>query len=392
MTSDFQGLIEEEWQARLRFDPLQASSVGDHRYNHLLPVVSETAYVERLTQLHTFHERWQGIPRTSLSEAEQLNYDLFGEMLKNEMGYFAFREYRMPINKTNGFYSYFPYLFASRLPQKTISDYENLIARLRALPTYIAGQIEVMQVGLDTGYIPAAVTLDGLAGQISSQLVNDARESLFFLPFKNFPPSIAETERKRLEEDGRLAVLEAVLPAYQQLLLFVEESYLPAARKSFAAADLPDGTAYYRYTIRNHTSLELLPEEIHQIGLEEVAEIRSEMESMIAETGFSGGLVKFSHFLRTESRFYPETAEELLKEAAYIVKRVDGQLPKLFKTLPRMPYGVVPMPDAIAPGNTTARYSPPSGDGTRAREYWVNITDLKSRPLYEMQALDRILA
>lgn len=387
MTSDFKQLIEDDWQAMLRFQPLRATSLGDARYNHLLPTISEEAFANRLSELRAFETRWQQIDRNALSDDDQLNYDLFGERLKNQIGSLEHHEYRLPMNKTNGFHSYFPYLFASRLPHKTIADYENILARLRALPDYIAGQISVMQVGLDTGYIPPTVTLDGVTDQIHTQFVEDVDDSLFFAPFKRFGATIPTQEQVRLQDEGRTIIRDAVLPAWQQLLDFFEDTYYPASRDSIAAADLPEGDAYYRYTIRRETTLDLSPEEIHKIGLEEVAQIRAEMQAVVTESGFDGDIAAFTEFLRTDPQFYPDTADQLLKEAAYIVKRMEGKLPQLFKTLPRMPYGVVPMPAAIAPGNTTARYSPPSGDGTRAGEYWVNTTDLKSRPLYEMEAL-----
>lgn len=380
-------LLDDEWQARLKADPFLATSVGEQAYNQLLPNVSEASAVKRLNELREFKTRWEQINRKDLSEEVQLNYDLFGSMLDKDIDSIQYYEYRTPIDKTNGFHFYAPHYFATQLPAKNVTDYENLIARMLAFPEFISGQIEVMQVGLDQGQIPAKVTQEGVAEQIKAQIMDDPTASQFYQPFQSFPKTIREKDQARLAKAGADAIGEAVIPAYQELLTFYEQDYLPNVKDEIGAASLPNGRAYYQYCLRRETTLDLTPEEVHQIGLDEVTRIRAEMETVIADSGFEGDFQAFIEYLRTDPKFYPETADQLLKEAAYIVKKMEGQLPRLFKTLPRMTYGVVPMPDEIAPGNTTARYSPPSKDGTRAGEYWVNTYDLKSRPLFELEAL-----
>ncbi len=387
MTMPLDQLMDDEWQAQLKADPFLATSLGERDFNHLLPEMSESAFAERLTELREFKARWQKIKADDLSEEDRLNYDLFGIMLDNKIGEIEFYEYRMPIDKTNGFHAYAPYYFATQLPAKTVDDYENLIARLEALPQYVAGAIEVMRAGLDYGQIPSNVTQDGVVEQMQAQILDDPTASLFFQPFTKIPKTIGEQDQSRLAKAGEAAVRQAVIPAYKALSAFYQQEYAPKVKSEIGAANLPDGLTYYQFCLKRETTLDLTAEEIHQIGLEEVARIRAEMDEAIVVSGFDGGRQAFVEYLRSDPKFYPETAEQFLKEAAYIVKKMEGQLPALFKTLPRMTYGVVPMPEEVAPGNTTARYSPPSMDGTRAGEYWVNTYDLKSRPLYELEAL-----
>jgi len=209
MASPFDQLMDDEWQAQLTADPFLATSLGEREFNHLLPEVSEAAFAERLTELREFKARWQKINAGDLSEEDRLNYDLFGIMLDNKIGEIEFHEYRMPIDKTNGFHAYAPYYFATQLPAKTVDDYENLIARLEALPQYVAGAIEVMRAGLDHGQIPSRVTQDGVAEQMQAQILDDPAASLFFQPFTKIPKTIGEQDQSRLAKAGEAAVRQA---------------------------------------------------------------------------------------------------------------------------------------------------------------------------------------
>jgi uncharacterized protein (DUF885 family) len=191
----------------------------------------------------------------------------------------------------------------------------------------------------------------------------------------------------QLVERGRKVVLASVLPGYRALLEFFESEYLPGCRAETAASALPDGAAYYAQRVRAMTTMDVSPKEVHQIGVDEVRRIRGEMDQVIRRTGFSGGLPAFLEFLRTDPRFYPTSPDHLMREVAYVLKRMDGQLPNLFRRLPRIPYGILPVPDHLAPHTTTAYYWAPLGDGTRAGFYYVNTYDLPSRPLYEIEAL-----
>jgi uncharacterized protein (DUF885 family) len=231
------------------------------------------------------------------------------------------------------------------------------------------------------------VVLEGYDESISAQLVDDPAASAFYEPFTRFPPAVAEADRARLRHEGEAAILEGVVPAYRGFLEFFREEYRPAARESVGASELPGGPDYYAHLVRRFTTLDVTPEQVHAIGLEEVARIREEMQAVIRKTGFEGSFGDFLEFLRSDPRFYAKTPEELLRAAAWICKRMDAKLPSLFRTLPRQPYGVEPVPDAIAPKYTGGRYVGAPLGGTRAGTYWVNTYKLDSRPLYVLESL-----
>jgi uncharacterized protein (DUF885 family) len=382
----FQQLLSDEWEFRMQEDPLFATFAGDHRYNDRLPGLAEEDFARRLGRMIEFRARQQAIDRSALSPAEQLNYDIFADYLDKHIAETRFRAYRMPISKTNGYHGLFPE-FLRFMPIMTVSDYENYIARLRAFPGMAQDLIDLMRVGLREGQAPPRVTLEGVDGQLRAFIVDEPLKSRFYKPFEKIPETIGPADRERLAATGRAAVMGSVVAGYGALLKFLVQEYLPASREDIAASNLPDGPAFYAHRIRYFTSLDLTPETVHAKGREEVSRIREEMEAVIRKTGFTGTFREFVDFLRTEPRFYVDTPEKLMKEVSYVLKRIDGELPRLFKTLPRMPYGLKPMPEEIAPGNTSARYWPPAGDGTHAGFFIINTYDLKSRPLYELEAL-----
>ncbi len=385
-SAKFLGLLEDEWDFRLQEDPLYATHVGVHRYNDRLPQVSEADFKRRLLRMHGFRETLREIPRARLTLGDQLNYDLFGRDLDNRIDWIEFRAYRMPISKTGGFHTAFPDL-PQWVPLNTPGDYENYVSRLRAFRRYITDHLEIMRAGIREGQVPARITLEGVEGGIRAQIVDDPARSELHRAFSKFPNAVGEEDRKRLTDAGRLAIDESVVGGYEDLLRFLLDEYKPSARSDVAATTLPNGRDYYAYCIRRHATFEVPPEAIHATGLGEVRRIRAEMEGLIRKTGFEGTFKEFVEFLRREPRFYADAPEVLLKETSYVLKRIDGELPRLFKTLPRMPYGIRQVPEFKAPGTTTAYYESPTGDGSRAGFYYVNTYDLKSRPLYEIEAL-----
>lgn len=383
----FQEIVTEEWEFRVRADPLFATSIGDHRFNDRLPSVGEADYDQRLDRMRGFRQRLISIDRQVLTPSEQLNYDIFGMILADEIGEIEYKAYRMPLSKTGGFHISFPELPQLYQPLDTLTDYENYTARLNAFLRYTLDHIEVMKAGLRDGQVSPGVTLEGVLDQLETQIVDAPEQSWLFKPYEQFPEGISPRDQDRLAEVGRAAILDSIVPGYQALLSYFRDEYYPASRGDISASSLPDGPAYYRHRIRYFTSLDLTPEEIHEIGLSEVGRIQQEMESVISDTGFKGSFKEFIDFLRSEPRFYADTPAGLLKEVAYVLKKIDGELPRLFNTLPRIPYGIRPIPDFSAPASTTAYYYPPPGDRTRAGIYYVNTYDLKSRPLYEIEAL-----
>jgi uncharacterized protein (DUF885 family) len=268
-----------------------------------------------------------------------------------------------------------------------VRDYENYVARLRAIPVYFDQHVGLLREGLRTGFTVPRVVLEGYDVTIRTHAVADPEKSVFWSPFEALPPSLPAPERERLRAAGRAAIAEAVVPAYRSLLDFFTREYLPGARTTTAAADLPEGRAYYEWRVRHYTTLETTADEVHAIGQGEVERIRGETRDVIRQVGFTGTFAEFLERLRTDPRFYARTPEDLLKQAAWIAKRMDGKLPSLFRRLPRQPYGVEPVPPDLAPKYTGGRYVGAPLDGTRAAAYWVNTHALESRPLYTLEAL-----
>ena len=379
-------LIADQWEAWMRSDPLFATSCGDQRFNDRLPDAGEEHYSSWRTQLDGFRQRLQKIERPTLPASDRLNADIFARMLDFEIAALDLHGYRLPLSRSGGFHIYLPdvYLYS---PFGTLRDYENYISRLEGLRRYFDESIGLLRLGLRSGYLPPRVTLEGVDEALQAQIVNDPTRSVFFKPFEQFPASISEPDRQRLAAAAEDAIRRSVVPAYRLLLQFLQEEYLPGSRTGIAAAELPDGRAFYQERIHYFTTLELSPASIHATGQGEVQRIRAEMETVIRKTGFQGGFRPFIEFLRSDPRFYVTTPQALLEKTALVLKRMDGELPRLFKTLPRLPYGIREIPAFSAPGNTAAYYQPGSGDGSVAGNYYVNTYDLASRPLYEIEAL-----
>ena len=379
-------LIDEEWAWRLRDNPTFATTVGDYRYNDRLTSVTVADYGRREKESRAFLERLEAIDRSRLADAERLNYDLFRRSLRDRIGEYEFKTYLLPITNREGFHTDFPQL-ADNVPLDDARDYENYCARLEAFATYANQHIELMRAGLKGGYTLPRVVMEGWEGGVVAQIVEDPTKNLLYAPFEKFPDAVPGSERARLAERGRKAIMTSVVPGFRAFRDFMSTEYVPGCRPGIAAADLPNGKAFYEFLVKEYTTLDLTPQQVHDTGLAEVKRIRAEMDAVIRETGFTGSFAEFLEFLRTDPRFYPDTPEALMKETALVLKRMDGELPRLFKTLPRMPYGIRPIPDFMAPKTTTAYYNRPAGDGTRAGFYMVNLYDLKSRPLYEVEAL-----
>lgn len=384
---DLQKIIDDEWEARLIADPLLATYVGDHRYNDRLPDTSEDGIRNWCETIRDIRTRLQKLDPTDLSNQERLNLSILSRLIQDEIDEIDFYAYRMPLSKAGGFHSYLPEQLPFVTPFDTLVDYEHYLARLKLIPGYFKDQIQLMRNGLSSGHIPSRSVLAGVDVQVENLIPLDSADNLFYLPFLKFPGTISPSQQEHLRTKGKAVLVKSIRPAYLELLSFLKNEYLPAAKDEVGALNLPDGKAYYRHRIRQFTSLELEAEQIHQIGLAEVKRIQLEMLAILQEVSFQGGLADFFTYLRTDPRFYASSPEALLKEAALILKRIDGELPRLFKTLPRTPYGIRQVPEASAPDTTTAYYFPPSGDGRTAGFYYLNTYDLNSRPLYELEAL-----
>lgn len=384
--SELNALFQEEWQWGLKEDPLSATSVGVNTYNDQLPQVTEKDEERRARDRQAFLDRLHKIDPTKLNNSDRISYELFEYQLQDAILDFQFKSYLIPWNADSGFHSGFAQL-ARQVPLDTVKDYENYIARLNAFPAYVQQHIELMREGIKIGMVLPEVVLNGFEGTISAHTVDDPTKSVFYDPFAKFPVTVKASEHERLRQEGTKAIQQSIVPAYKTLLDFFVKEYRPNARKTTGASELPNGKKFYEYLVRHYTTLNVTPEEVHQTGLREVDRIQNEMKAVIEKTGFKGDYASFLKFLRTDPRFYAKTPDELLKDASYIAKRMDGKLPSLFKTLPRLPYGVEAVPASIAPKYTSGRYNGPTYGSTEPGYYWVNTYALETRPLYNLEAL-----
>jgi uncharacterized protein (DUF885 family) len=400
--SELDALISEEWQFRMRENPLWATSCGDHRFNDRLPLVGEEHEARRAAVVKEFQQRLRQIEYAALPPLGRLNYDIFARDLEVQLEEFRFGLYYMPVSRLSGFQIYLPDLVMVT-PFQSLKDYQNYLKRLNGLQKFFDDMLHLMRQGMEKGYIPALAALQGIQSTVTGQIIDDPAKSPFYAPFKKFPTAVPASTQESLRASALGTIQEVVLPSYQALLRFLQDEYLPSARQAIAASALPDGADYYAFCVRRFTTLSLTPQQVHETGLREVRRIRAEMDDLIHKIGFQGSgfqgsgfqgstfqgsrFHEFVDFLRSEPRFYTQTPDALLKEVAWIMKRMEGELPRLFKTLPRTPFGMRQIPDYLAPNSTSAYYFPSSGDGKTAGFYYVNTYDLKSRPLFEYEAL-----
>ncbi len=382
----FERVAAEAWEWRLRDDPIFASTIGDRRYDGRLPETGLSASARRAEDLARFAARLDGIDRAALGEERRIDLDVFALWLGDERRELELGTHLIPITNRSGFHTRFPQL-PTWLTFRSTRDYERYVERLDGFLAYARGHVELMRAGIERGMVLPRVVLEGVEGTLDPHIVDDPEKSLLFSPFVDIPASVPARERKRLVEEGRRAIAGSVVPGYREFRAFLVEEYLPAARGSVGASALPRGRELYEHRVRHFTTLDLSPKEIHETGLAEVARIRGEMKRVIARTGFTGSFEEFLTLLRTDPRFYVDSPEALLEKTAYVLKKMDGLLPRLFKTLPRTPYGIEEVPAYIAPKTTTAYYESAPADGTRGGTYFVNTYGLDARPTYEIEAL-----
>ena len=297
----------------------------------------------------------------------------------------AFREYLQPMGHQGGVQTADG--LVEGLAFNETRDYRDWLARMRALPKAIDQTIALMREGVKAGNVPPRVLMQRVPAQIAAQIVDDPAASPFYRPFAKFAAGVPESERAALQAEARKVVAEQIVPAYRKLQTYFNDDYLPKTRTGIAVADLPNGKAYYDFLAGYYTTTGLSADAIHDIGVKEVARIRTEMEKIKAEVGFKGTLPEFFTFMRTDPRFFEKTPEALLAHYRAISKRIDPELVKVFRIIPRQPYGVRPIPDNIAPDTTTAYYQQGASDGSRAGFYYVNLYRPDMRPIWEMMPL-----
>ena len=378
-------LIEAEWEYQLEHSPTYASVLGDRRWNDRWGDRSLSAIKARHEHDLDVLQRLGKIDRSKLSAADQLNYDLFKKDYEQDVEESKYRWYLAPLNQRGGIQTQNE--LADSLRFETVKDFDDWIARLNAFPVYMDQTIALMGEGIKARVLLPKVIMQRVPGQIDKQIVDKPEDSLFYKPFKRYPASIPAAERERLSRDALAAVNKNIIPSYKRFKKFFVDEYLPASFDEVGAWQLPQGEAMYAHFVRRYTTTNVTPREVHEKGLSEVKRIRAAMQEVMTQVGFKGTLAEFFTFLRTDKRFYYDTPEELFAAYQAMSKRIDPNLVKVFRKLPRMPYGVEVIPAAVAPDTTTAYYRQPSADGSRAGTYFVNLYKPESRPKWEMMAL-----
>jgi prolyl oligopeptidase len=385
VSDDFAALLDEVWEWRLAQNPMQASRQGDRRYNTQWRNESVSAYEERNLAQREFLRRLYALDKTALSETDQLNYELFRRDLQRRVDEFQFNAHLMPFNQRGGVQNLDSN--TSYLRFETAEDYADWLERMSKIGTVIDQSIELADAGREAGMVLPRVLMERIPDQIAVQLVEEGADSPFYQVFETMPDTIPASEQERFREQAIEVIEDVVIPAYRELADYFEETYLPDARESIGISSLPNGSAWYEFLARRFTTTRMTPDEIHRLGLDEVKRIRDKMQLIIDELEFDGDFQEFLTFLRTDPQFYYDNPDDLYEAYLATSKRIDPELVSLFGTLPRMPYGVKPIPDAIAPDTTTAYYSRPAADGSRAGIYWVNLYKPEVRPKYEIEVL-----
>ncbi len=378
-------LFKDEWEITMRENPEFASTLGERRYNDRWTDLSLAAFERRNAHDQEVLKTLAGIPLAELTAADKLNYTLFRKQYEESVEGFPFHRHLLALNHMSGIQT--ANELGDQLRFATVNDYEDWLTRLRSFPVNMDQTIVLLRQGMEEGLIHPKIIMERVPAQIEKQIVDDPAQSLFFKPFKEFPETINAAERERLTAAAKKAITEALVPAYRKLLVFFTKEYLPKCPERTGAYLWPRGGEMYAFLVRSNTTTNLTPEQIHEMGQREVKRIHAEMEKIIAQAGFKGTFEEFLHFLRTDPQFYYKDPKELLAAYRALSKRIDPELIKLFGKLPRIPYGVEPIPDNIAPDTTTAYYRGPAADGSRAGTYFVNLYKPEVRPKYEMEAL-----
>ena len=325
------------------------------------------------------------VSEIALSETEVISLKLLKFKLKDQIDYFTYERFLNPLLSDAGFHSNLNYIVRPLSSYKAAKNYLN---KLNAIPVFVNQHFVNLREGLEKGVSQPKVIFNGYESTYEDHIIADFSDSYFYKPFKSLPENITQDQKDSILSAAKIAIENSVVPQFKRIKTFFEDEYLPKTRISIGVSETPGGEAYYQNRINFYTTSTLYSaEDIHQIGLKEVARIKAEMREIIKEVKFKGNFSAFLKFLRTDKQFYAKTSKELLMFARDIAKRADEQLPRFFKTLPRKPYGVAPVPDAIAPKYTGGRYVGTSKNSTNPGYYWVNTYDLPSRTLYTIPSL-----
>lgn len=380
-----QTILDDHWTMTLRESPTFATTVGVRTYDGQLPNPSLSAYEAGIEERRNLLSRLEKISASRLSEEDRLDRDLLMLELQNEIDAAAYGGKYMIMTNRGG-----PHLFLTGLPRslpfRTEADYRSYVTRLKKMPVYMNMATERLRVGIEAGWVQPCAPMAGYEDSINTHIVIDPEDSVLMDPFDTRPSSVSEATFDELRAQANAIIRAEIVPSFRAFETFYNLEYQPSCREEVGTSAMPGGMEYYEHRTRLFTTLDITPEEVHQIGLGEVARIRAEMEEIAAGEGYQN-LKDFQNYLRSNPEFYPTSAQERMEKASTIAKRMDGQLVNLFTVFPRMPYDLREIPLDIAEKTTTAYYSQPAGDGSRPGTYWVNTTKLDTRPLYELEAL-----
>jgi len=394
----FKARLDEEWKYWMEQYPETATLLGYPGQNARWTDYSQAAIDARSAYLKESLEGVRSLNRAHLDPRDQLNYDLYLDLLQTAVDGLRFHNDAMPVrfvtaanlmmpaNQMGGVQQDVPRIIGA-MPTTTRQDYENIIGRLQGIGPLVDQTIRLMERGIAAGLTPAAVVMRNVPDQAAAQIVSEPARSPLLEAFRRFPAAIPEAERADLTGRATDAYVRVARPAFEKLRDFLGQRYLPACRQATAASALPDGAALYAYNVKWHTTTSLSPQQIHEIGLAEVKRIRAAMDQVIAASGFKGSYEEFVRFLRTDQRFYFTDADALVSAYRDIAKRADPELAPLFGRLPQSPYGVKVVPEAAAPSQTTAYYEPGAFNVGRPGYMFANTYKLEMRPTWEMEAL-----
>jgi uncharacterized protein (DUF885 family) len=363
----------------------KAEQRRDSMANHPLGSNTEADYLRRYQFYKSVDKRLQSIDKNKLAFADEINLELLEYDIEDDVSSYEFKSYLNPILSDEGFHTGLPGMGNRVLNSK--KDCDDYLASLKDIPRYVGEHLELMRTGLKLGICQPAVILDGYQNTYEQQIVDSPEKSVFYKPFARKPATISDEDWRGILSRANRVIRDDVVGAFRQMKIFFDTEYLPGTRKTIGVSNFPNGLAYYQDRVHHYTTTDISYEVVFQLGLREVARIQQLMENVKKEVQFKGSMQEFIAYLRSEPRFYATTPEQLLKEASFIAKKIDGKLPTMFGKLPRQPYGVEPVPAHLAPTYTSGRYSGSPISSKRAGHYWVNTYDLRSRPLYALAAL-----
>jgi len=378
-------IVDRHWAWTLENYPEMRAEYGDDSGNAQWTDISLEGFAQRQQALAAFAVELDAIEPATLSENARLNRLMLSREIRDELKAYDSGLHLMGINMRSG--PQHRHAMAEWIPLDSAQDFEDWLSRLEKLPEQLQQHQRLLEAGIERDRVQARIVMARVPDQINRVVVSDSEQSPFYKAFVQLPDDIPAETATRLRQRAKSLIENQLNPAYSKFGEFIESTYLPATREQPGVGSLTGGKALYRERVAHYTTTELSPEAIHQIGLDEVARIREEMEQVIAEVGFQGDIAQFNNYLRTDPQFYYESPEALLEGYQAISKRIDPQLVKLFGQLPRMPYGVRPIPEEMAPDTTTAYYMGPAADGSRAGWYYVNLYKPEVRPKFEMEVL-----